>query len=114
MLNESFIVKIVSTPPKAPSPYRPNSPRVAAPLVCRPQTVKQVTQPKQPNIFKLESRPAPPVYRPQSTVPSQLKTQALAVQPQSQYELSPPVWTGNRRQQIRVRARGAPTPIGSV
>ena len=54
-------------PPKAPPIYKPNSPRVAGPPVYRPQTKQQVTQPKQANTFKLENRPAPPVYRPQQT-----------------------------------------------
>jgi ribosomal protein S18 acetylase RimI-like enzyme len=86
-----------------------------APAVYRPSANGQGVQPKSGNGFGLERRPAPPVYRPQQpSVPSQPKMQAPSLQPQSQYELSPPVWVGNGRQQIRVKAKGSPTPIGSV
>jgi ribosomal protein S18 acetylase RimI-like enzyme len=56
------------------------------------------------------------VYRPQQAGVSatQQKPQAASVQPQSQYELSQPVWVGNGRQQIRAKIKGSPTPIGSV
>src|SRR5947209_1212357 len=36
------------------------------------------------------------------------------VQAQSQYELTPAVWIGEGRQQIRVRAKGSSAPVGSV
>jgi GNAT superfamily N-acetyltransferase len=65
--------------------------------------------------FGLESRPAPSVYRPQaSDVLAQAKAQTVSVQAQSQYELSPAVWIGQGRQQIRIRTKGSSTPIGSV
>ncbi len=72
-------------------------------------------QPKTANGFRLEARPAPPVYRPQQTsISSQPKMRAESLQPQSQYELAPPVQIGNGRQQIRIRTKGSPTSIGSV
>lgn len=74
-----------------------------------------LVQPKTANGFRLETRPAPPVYRPQQTnISSQPKMQAPLLQPQSQYELAPPVQVGNGRQQIRIKAKGSPTSIGSV
>lgn len=82
---------------------------------CRPSASGPPVQPKPANSFRLETRPAPPVYRPQqASVSPQPKMQTTSVQPQSQYELSTPVWIGNGRQQIRVRAKGAPAPVGSV
>jgi GNAT superfamily N-acetyltransferase len=89
--------------------------RHAAPPVYRPSAHHQGVQPKSANNFRLEARPAPAVYRPQPpSIPSQPKMQAASLQPQAQYELSPPVWIGNGRQQIRVKTKGSPTPIGSV
>lgn len=105
----------MSAPSKAPSVYRPSPSQATAPAAYRPSSRGQGVQPKSVNNFKLESRPAPAVYRPpQPNVPSQPKMQASSLQPQSQYELSPPVWIGNGRQQIRVKTKGSPTPIGSV
>src|SRR5258708_13725782 len=86
-----------------------------APPVYRPSANGQGVQPKPANNFRLEARPAPPVYRPpQSSAPSQPKMQTPYLQPQSQYELSPPVWIGNGRHQIRVKTKASPTPIHSV
>lgn len=88
-----------------------------APPVYKPQqSSNSGVQLKPANNFRMETRPAPPVYRPQQagTSATQQKPQAASVQPQSQYELSPAVWVGNGRQQIRVRVKGAPTPVGSV
>lgn len=71
---------------------------------------------KPANNFRMETRPAPPVYRPQQAGVSatQQKPQAAPVQQQPQYELSPPIWVGNGRQQIRVKSKGSPVPVGSV
>ncbi len=49
---------------KAPPVYKPASRKIAAaPPVYHPQAANQVPQPKRSNSF-VESRPAPPVYRP--------------------------------------------------
>ena len=105
----------MAVPLKAPPVYRPAIGQPTAPPVYRPSANSQGMQPKSGNSFGLETRPAPPVYRPQQpSVPSQPKMQAPSLQPQSQYEMSPPVWISNGRQQIRVKAKGASTPIGSV
>lgn len=66
-------------------------------------------QPKPVGNLRMETRPAPPVYRPQ-----QAGVSATQQKPQTQYELSPPILVGNGRQQIRVKVKGSPTPIGSV
>lgn len=53
-------------PPKAPPVYKPTSPRLAAPSAYRPNQINGPSaQLKAANNFKLETRPAPPVYRPQ-------------------------------------------------
>jgi len=105
----------MSVPLKAPPAYRPVTGQATAPSVYRPSANGQGVQPKSGNGFGLETRPAPPVYSPQQpSVPSQPKMQAPSLQPQSQYEMSAPVWIGNGRQQIRVKAKGSPAPIGSV
>lgn len=64
-------------------------------------------------------RSAPPVYNPQekrisanSTLAPRL-TNPSAIQPQAQYELSHPIWS-NGRQQIQVKVKGSPLPVGSV
>lgn len=101
---------------KAPQVYKPIERRFAAPPVYRPaQPGISTAQLKPANQLKLETRPAPPVYQPQQTnTPTQPKTPSPSMQPQVQYELSPPVWVGNGRQQIRVKMKGSPTPVGSV
>jgi len=105
----------MALPPSATTVYRPAPGQKSAPSVYQPLSNKQTIQPKPANGFRVETRPAPGVYRPQQlSVSSQPKMQAPSVQPQAQYELSPPVWIGNGRQQIRVRAKGSPTAIGSV
>ena len=93
------------------------SSQLKTPPVYKPQLSNSPgVQLKPANHFRMETRPAPPAYRPQQAGVSatQQKPQAASVQQQSQYELGPPVWVGNGRQQIRVRMKGAPTPIGSV
>lgn len=88
-----------------------------APPVYKPQPAKSPgVQLKPAGNFRIETRPAPPAYRPQQSATSttQQKPQAGSVQQQSQYELSPAVWVGNGRQQIRVKIKGAPAPIASV
>src|SRR5258708_3670587 len=105
----------MSVPPKAPLVHKPSIGQPTAPPVYQCSCSGQGAQPKLANGFKLETRLAPAVYRPQqSSVSSQPKMLAPSVQPQLQYELSPPVWIGNGRQQIRVKTKGSPTPIGSV
>ena len=90
-------------------------PPATAPPVYRPVVGGHSAQLKPSGSFRLETRPAPPVFRPQqSGAPSQPKMQAPSVQPQSQYEVAPPVWVGKGRQQIRIRAKGSPAPVGSV
>ncbi len=121
----------------APPVYRPQSPAVSkpasgtvmqpkinagfrsetrpAPPVYRPSSNSAGVQAKVAENFGLETRPAPPVYRPQATdLLAQAKAQTVSVQAQSQYELSPAVWVGQGRQQIRIRAKGSPTQVGSV
>ncbi len=81
-------------------------PPATAPPVYRPVVGGHSAQLKPSDNFRLETRPAPPVFRPQqSGAPSQPKMQAPSVQPQSQYEVAPPVWVGKGRQQIRIRAK---------
>jgi GNAT superfamily N-acetyltransferase len=90
---------------------------MVAPPAYRPEQASYShVQLKPANNFRTETRPAPQVYRPQQTGASatQQKPQTAPVQTQSQYELSSPVWVGNGRQQIQVRIKGVPTPIGSV
>jgi ribosomal protein S18 acetylase RimI-like enzyme len=89
--------------------------QLKAPPVYRPQQTSAGVQLK-PGNFRAETRSAPPVYRPQQNVPTAAPTSAPrhSVQQQSQYELSQPVWVGNGRQQIRVKIKGSPAPIGSV
>lgn len=56
----------MGAPPKAPPVYKPVPPRLAAPPVYRPNQVSAPSaQLKPANSFRLETRPAPPVYRPQ-------------------------------------------------
>lgn len=107
------MVKVLS---KAPPVYKPASNRVGALAACKPVQAPNSGVQRKLHPFQIEMRPAPPVYRPQQTGVSatQQKPQAASVQPQSQYELSPAMWVGNGRQQIQVRIKGAPTPIGSV
>lgn len=102
--------------PKAPPAYKAVSNEMSAPAAYKPaQASHSSAQRKPANSFQIEMRPAPPVYRPQQAgVTPQQKPQAASVQPQSQYELSQPLWVGNGRQQIQVRIKGAPAPIGSV
>jgi ribosomal protein S18 acetylase RimI-like enzyme len=88
-----------------------------APPVYRPrESAHAGVQLKPAGSFRTETRPAPPAYHPQQSGAStpQQKPQAASVQAQSQYELSSPMWVGNGRQQIQVRVKGAPTPVGSV
>src|SRR6267154_2369311 len=90
-------------------------PPATAPPVYRPVAGGHSAQLKPSNNFRLESRPAPPVFRPrQPGAPSQPKMQTPSVQTQSQYEVTPPVWIGKGRQQIRIRAKVSPAPVGSV
>jgi GNAT superfamily N-acetyltransferase len=92
-----------------------HKPTAGAPPAYRPLASGRPAQLKPSGGFCLETRPAPAVFRPQSAgAPSQPKMQMPSVQPQSQYEVAPPVWIGQGRQQIRVRAKGSPTPVGSV
>jgi predicted GNAT family acetyltransferase len=97
----------------APRVYRPNLVKVAAPATCPVQQKTNANvQAKPAGSFRLETRPAPQVYKPQQqTTPLQTKA---PIQQQSRYELSSPVWISNGRQQIRVKVKGSPTPIGSV
>jgi GNAT superfamily N-acetyltransferase len=104
-----------------PSAYKPIIQEPAAPPVCRPQHGKPAVQPKAANVSRLETRPAPAVYRPQvSGSATQPKTAAhptgmnQAVQPQTGYQLSSPIWVSTGRQQIRVTAKGSPAPVGTV
>ncbi len=86
-----------------------------APPVYRPSSNLAGVQTKAVENFRLETRPAPPVYRPEPlNLLAQAKMHSESLQAQSQYELSPAVWIGQGRQQIRIRAKGSPTPIGSV
>lgn len=86
-----------------------------APPIYRPVAGGHSAQLKPSNSFRIESRPAPPVFRPQQpNASSQAKMQTPSIQPQSQYEVTPPLWIGRGRQQIRIRAKGSPTPVGSV
>jgi GNAT superfamily N-acetyltransferase len=105
-----------------------------APPVYRPQlAVDHTMQLKPTSDLRVETRPGPPVYRPQPggvsvtqtkppmvpqrgavASPVPIQPAGLSLQPQAQYELSSPLWIGNGRQQIRVMAKGSPTPIGSV
>lgn len=56
----------MSIPPKAPPVYKPAATGVAAPSVYRPNQVNPPgVQLKSAKSFRLETRPAPPVYRPQ-------------------------------------------------
>lgn len=96
--------------------------RSSGPPVYRPQQIdKPAVQPKTASAWRLETLPAPPVYRPGAGVSTpQLKTSVhsiglnQAVQPQSNYQLSSPIWVGAGRQQIRVLANGSPAPVGTV
>ncbi len=98
-----------------PQVFRPATANSGAPAAYKPSANGLPIQPKAANNFRLETRAAPPAYRPQqASVSPQPKMPAASLQPQSQYELSAPVWIGNGRQQIRVKAKGAPTPVGSV
>ncbi len=105
-----------------PPANKPEIQKPAAPAVYRPQqTSKPAVQPKTPSGLRIETRPAPPVYRPQVSVSTtQPKTSVHpiamnhAVQPQTGYQLSSPIWVGTGRQQIRVTAKGSPTPVGTV
>lgn len=87
-----------------------------APPVYKPQQARgSGVQLKPGNGFRMETRPAPAVYRPQPGVSTtQQKPQGSSAQPQPQYNLGPAVWIGQGRQQIRVNFKGSPTPIGSV
>lgn len=107
--------------PKAPAVYKPGSRRIAAPAVYRPQQSGTKVQMKPATSAKLESRPAPPVYRPQlsnasSAPPAMLKASSgtSGTHQQAQYVLGQPVWVGNGRQQIRVMVKGSAVPVGSV
>lgn len=57
----------MGVPPKAPPVYKPVPPRLAASRVHRPSQAP-IRQLKPANNFRLETRPAPPVYRPQPVV----------------------------------------------
>jgi GNAT superfamily N-acetyltransferase len=106
----------------APPIYKPGPQKPAAPPAYRPAQINgPVLQPKPVANLRIEARPAPPVYRPQAGVStSQPKALAhpiglnQAVQPQTGYQLSSPIWVGTGRQQIRVTAKGSPTPVGTV
>jgi|SRR5579884_254681 len=102
---------------KAPQVYKPAPSRVAAPAAYKTKPAQNSSaQLKPANLSQNKSRTAaPPAYRPQQAgMASQPKVQAPTIQPQSQYELSSPVWVGSGRQQIRVIAKGSPTPVGTV
>jgi GNAT superfamily N-acetyltransferase len=92
-----------------------------APPVYRPQQRgKSGVQLQPAGSFRTETRPAPPAYRPQQAGASVVRASAVfpgsnrPVQTQSQYELSPAVWVGSGRQQIRAKLKGSLTAIGSV
>jgi ribosomal protein S18 acetylase RimI-like enzyme len=102
--------------------------RPAPPVYSPAQGVRQTLQPKPANNFKVESRPAPPVYRPTQSGASTTQAKspdtlpkATAVSPSysslqlhPQYELDSPMWVGSGRQQIRMKVKDSPVPIGSV
>lgn len=65
----------MSLPPKAPPVYKPTPLRLAAPPAYRPNQVNHAeAQLKPANNFRLETRPAPPAYRPYIRLGVQPKT----------------------------------------